>query len=285
MPLFKRSGNKNKGNNKSAYIHQKEKQRSLLPSFIQIGYGTVGLILLVLAWVAIGALAFTIPGYEQFRDFLPIPAFKALFKLMTDPVFWDSVLASLRRVGVGLGFAFIIGFSWGIWLGLAPRLRSLMNVPMQFVRMVSPLSWMPIAILVLPTFEMAIYFLILMASLWPIMHNTSQGIQDVDPSWINMALIQGASRRQLLLRVLLPTAIPHILHGLRLALGIAWIILVPAEYLGINSGLGYLINDARDTMEYDRLMALVIAIGILGFILDYIFQSLLKRFDWRHKNI
>lgn len=272
------------GKNNNEYIHREAKKHSLLPSFIQLGYGTVGLLLLIVVWVVIGSLAFTIPGYEQFRDFLPVPAFKALFRLVIDPLFWDSVLASLRRVGIGLGLAFIFGFSWGIWLGFSARMRSLLNVPMQFIRMVSPLSWMPIAILILPTFEHAIYFLILMASIWPIMHNTSQGLQDVDPSWIEMARIQGASRRQLLTKVLLPSALPYILTGLRLALGIAWIILVPAEYLGINSGLGYLINDARDTMEYDRLMALVLSIGILGFLLDYTFQYLGKRFDWRHRN-
>src|SRR5204862_171188 len=117
---------------------------------------------------------------------------------------------------------------------------------------------------------------------WPVMHNTTQGLLDVPPSWINMARIQGASKFQILIKVLLPSAIPYVLNGLRLALGIAWIILVPAEYLGINKGLGYLINDARDTMEYDRLMALVIAIGILGFFLDSVFRFLSSKFDWRH---
>ena len=98
-----------------------------------------------------------------------------------------------------------------------------------------------------------------------------------------MARIQGANRFQLLTRVMLPAAAPHILSGLRLALGISWIILVPAEYLGINSGLGYLINDARDTMEYDRIMALVLAIGILGFLLDGMFILIRKPFEWRQK--
>jgi len=98
-----------------------------------------------------------------------------------------------------------------------------------------------------------------------------------------MARIQGASKFQLLVKVLLPFTLPYMLTGLRLALGIAWIILVPAEYLGINSGLGYLINDARDTMEYDRLMALVISIGILGFCLDSIFRFLTQYFNWRKK--
>ncbi|MCP4151701.1 MAG: ABC transporter permease [bacterium] len=244
-------------------------------------YGSAGFVLLILVWQVAGLLFFTGEGYGQFHDFLPRPAFKALYGLFTNPVFWSSVFASLRRVLVGLFIAFIIGFSMGVLLGYSAKLRRLTNLPLQFVRMVSPLAWMPIAILVLPAFEHAIYFLILMASMWPVMHNTSQGIQDVPSSWIAMARIQGANRFQLLTRVLLPSATPHILGGMRLALGIAWIILVPAEYLGINKGLGYLINDARDTMEYDRLMALVLAIGILGFILDSLFVLIRRKFDWR----
>jgi NitT/TauT family transport system permease protein len=92
-----------------------------------------------------------------------------------------------------------------------------------------------------------------------------------------MALNQGANNIQLIQTIVLPYSIPHMITSIRLALGIAWIVLVPAEFLGVSSGLGYLINDARDTMEYDKLMAIIIAIGILGFILDRIFQKLQHR--------
>ena len=246
-------------------------------------YGVLGSILLTIVWQLTGMVVFSGSQNHQFQNFLPLPAFKALLHLFHNHVFWISVLASLRRVAVGLAFAFVFGFTWGVILAISQRFRDLTTLPMQFVRMISPLSWMPIAILVLPSFEYAIYFLILMAAIWPIMHNTTQGLLDVPPSWINMARLQGATKIQVLFRVLLPSALPYVLNGIRLALGIAWIILVPAEYLGINKGLGYLINDARDTMEYDRLMDLVIAIGLLGFILDSIFRLLSKHFDWRHR--
>jgi len=276
-------------NRLSSYSHNKvfietgRPRHSLKRSLSHLAYGVGGLILLFILWWVVGTLVFTGPRFGQFRDFMPLPALKALSRLFTDSLFWEAAGASLRRVGIGLLLAFIIGFSWGIFLGLWGRLRKVVNLPMQLIRMISPLSWMPIAILLLPTFEQAIYFLILMASVWQVMHNTMQGIKDVDPSWIDMARIQGANHWQLLTKVLLPSALPYILNGLRLALGIAWIILVPAEYLGINNGLGYLINDARDTMEYDRLMGLVIAIGILGFLLDSLFHLLSRHFDYREK--
>jgi NitT/TauT family transport system permease protein len=257
---------------------------SLKPALARLGYGLVGLFFLILLWQVLGMVLFTGPGKEQLGNFLPVPAFRALYGLCMSPVFWDSVLASLRRVGVGLGLAFILGVTAGVVIGFSEKIRDLTHLPLQFVRMVSPLSWMPIAILILPTFDQAIYFLILMASIWPVMYNTSEGLRAVDPAWIAMARLQGATRVRLISSVLLPASLPRLLNGLRLALGIAWIILVPAEYLGINNGLGYLINDARDTLEYDRLMALVLAIGILGFILDGILQYLARRFDWREKS-
>ena len=134
------------------------------------------------------------------------------------------------------------------------------------------------------TLDQAIYFLILMTSNWPVIYNTAEGLRTVDPAWIGMAKLKGATKGQFIAKVLSPVSLPRLLNGLRLALGIAWIILVPAEYLGIKNGLGYLINDARDTLEYDRLMALVLAIEILGFILDGILQYLAHRFDWRAKS-
>lgn len=95
-----------------------------------------------------------------------------------------------------------------------------------------------------------------------------------------MALNQGASDTQLIRTIIIPSSLPHMLTSLRLALGVAWIVLVPAEFLGVSSGLGYLINDARDTMEYDKLMAMIIAIGILGFLLDRFFQKLQHKINW-----
>ncbi len=87
-----------------------------------------------------------------------------------------------------------------------------------------------------------------------------------------MAMNQGASHLQIFRTIVIPASLPAILSSLRLALGVAWIVLVPAEFLGVASGLGYLINDARDTLEYDMLMAIIISIGIFGFVLDKLFQ-------------
>lgn len=234
----------------------------------------------VFIWIVGGSLFLSQPGYDQFHGFMPLPAIKALGAAAMEYRFWDSVWASLQRVGVGILIAAVIGIPSGIIIGFYPRVRSMSYSPIQFLRMVSPLSWMPIALLFFASFESAVVFLIVMATVWPIILNTTIGVMNINPQWVRMALNQGADNRQLIFSIAIPSSLPYMLTSLRLALGVAWIVLVPAEFLGVSSGLGYLINDARDTMEYDRLMAMIIAIGIIGFVIDRILQKVQAVAAW-----
>lgn len=243
-------------------------------------YELIGLVVFTLVWITVTHLFFTKPEFAQYRGFLPGPTFKALTSAAQGSKFWISVFASLKRILIGISMAAVIGVPIGILVGFYPRFRGLSYSPIQFVRMISPLSWMPIAILLFASFESAIYFLIVMATICPIILNTTIGVLNINPQWIKMALNQGANNFQLIKTIIIPFSLPYMLTSLRLALGVAWIVLVPAEFLGVSSGLGYLINDARDTMEYDKLMAMIIAIGILGFSLDRIIQKLQHTFSW-----
>ncbi len=243
-------------------------------------YELAGLVLFAFAWAAVTQFIFTRPELYHFKGFLPGPTLAALVDAFQNSKFWMSVFASLRRIVVGIAISAFIGLPLGVLIGFFTRLRKLTYSPIQFVRMISPLSWMPIALLLFTSFESAVHFLIIMATICPIIQNTAIGVMDINPQWLKMALNQGANNVQLIQTIVLPYSIPHMITSIRLALGIAWIVLVPAEFLGVSSGLGYLINDARDTMEYDKLMAIIIAIGMLGFILDRIFQKLQYRFSW-----
>jgi NitT/TauT family transport system permease protein len=243
-------------------------------------YEIIGLVLFAGVWGLVSWFIFTRPQFSQFKGFLPGPTLSALVDAFQNSGFWISAFASLRRILVGIFIAAVIGFPAGIIIGFYPKLRGLSYSPLQFIRMISPLSWMPIALLLFTSFESAVYFLIVMATVCPIILNTAIGVLNINPQWIRMALNQGASDIQLIRTIVIPSSLPHMLTSLRLALGVAWIVLVPAEFLGVSSGLGYLINDARDTMEYDKLMAMIIAIGIIGFILDRFFQKLQHRLNW-----
>ncbi len=149
--------------------------------------------------------------------------------------------------------------------------------------MISPLAWMPVAVLAFSTWEAAIVFLISVAAIWPVLFSTAAGVRRIDPAWFKVARNLGAGRRHILTAVILPAIAQDILTGVRLALGVGWIVLVPAEYLGVKSGLGYAINDARDTLEYDRLAATVLVIGAIGFALDAACLALLRRFSWQRE--
>lgn len=259
-------------------LHRKEQQgpRPICASC----YAAGGMFALFLVWAVGGYLVFSRPEMAQFSGFLPGPTLRAFGHLMGDGQFWSSVAASVRRVCLGIGAAFCCGLPLGLVIGYSRRLQVMTYPPIQFIRMISPLSWMPIALLIFHTFEGAIYFLIAMATVWPIMLNTMLGVARVNPRWIDMARVQGATHRQIMAHIILPASTPYILTSLRLALGVAWIVIVPVEFLGVTSGLGYLINDARDTMEYDRLMAIVLAIGCIGFLLDSAIQLLRRLFRW-----
>lgn len=242
-------------------------------------YELAGFILFACAWALVTQFIFTRPGLSHFKGFLPGPTLAAMADGFQNPRFWMSVFASLRRIVLGIAISAAIGLPLGVLIGFFTRLRKLTYSPVQFVRMISPLSWMPIALLLFTSFESAVHFLIVMATICPIILNTAIGVMNINPQWIKMALNQGANNIQLIQTIVIPYSISHMVTSIRLALGIAWIVLVPAEFLGVSSGLGYLINDARDTMEYDKLMAVIIAIGILGFILDRIFQKLQHQFS------
>ncbi len=246
----------------------------------RLAYAAAGFVLFAVGWFLVGEILFDRPAFEQFSDLLPLPTLRAFVGLAGDPHFWSSVAASLRRVLVGIFLALAIGLPVGLCIGYFRLLRDLANTPIQLLRMISPLAWMPIALLIFPSFESAITFLMTMATVWPIILNTALGVSRLRPAWLEMARNQGANDRQLLVKVVFPATLPYLFTSLRLALGIAWIIIVPVEFLGVSSGLGYLINDARDTLEYDRLMAVVLAIGVLGYCLDTAITAAQRFFGW-----
>jgi NitT/TauT family transport system permease protein len=176
--------------------------------------------------------------------------------------------------------AISVGVPLGILMGSFKRFRDLSNSPFQLLRMISPLSWMPIAVLVYGTWNHSIIFLIAMASVWPVAFSTAAGLAKVDPAWFKVARNLGARPRHILFQIILPAISFDIFTGIRLALGVAWIVLVPAEYLGVTSGLGYAIEDARETLSYNYLTAMVLTIGVIGYFLDSTCVLLIKRFSW-----
>ena len=254
--------------------------RRLRSAGLQMGLALIGIGCLLALWWLGGWLIASNPRTSSFADFAPAPTLARFIDMVSSGEAWSMTAPSLWRVGLGLFWAVLIGVPVGILIGRVATARAITNVPFQFLRMISPLSWMPIAVMAFATWDDAIIFLIAVAAIWPIMFATAAGVRRIDPAWFKVARNLGARPWHMLTRVILPAISQDILTGIRLALGVAWIVLVPAEYLGVTSGLGYAINDARDTLEYDRLAATVLVIGLIGYALDAVLQDLIKRLSW-----
>ena len=242
-----------------------------------------GIVVVLALWWSAGWFMAENPATANFTGFAPGPTLRRLGLLIVSGELSHSILPSLGRVGKGLAVAIALGVPLGIGIGRNETLRAATHIPFQFLRMISPLAWMPLAVLSFSTWEGAITFLIAAAAIWPITFSTAHGVHRIDPQWFKVGRNLGASPWQMLRTVVMPAVTQDILTGIRLAVGVAWIVLVPAEYLGVTSGLGYAINDARDTLEYDRLAAMVLVIGAIGFILDGLCLGLIRRFGWTYE--
>lgn len=245
-----------------------------------VGYFVGGMaVLFLLWWIAIYIVTKN-PATAQFTDFGPIPALKAIPAMWNDGQIPKAFMTSGYRLGAGLLIAILVGIPIGIMMGRSKRFREISNSPFQLMRMISPLSWEPVAVIVFTGWDPAIIFLIAIATIWPIAFATAAGLAKVDPAWFKVARNLGASKWHMLTQIILPAIAFDILTGVRLAVGIAWIVLIPAEFLGVSSGFGYSIQDAREGLVYDSLMGMVVVVGAVGYTLDAVCLLLIKKFSW-----
>ncbi|HUF17360.1 MAG TPA: ABC transporter permease [Thermoanaerobaculia bacterium] len=176
---------------------------------------------------------------------------------------------SLIRVLSGYGLAVLAGIPFGILMGWYEPFASMMNPLIQMFRPISPLAWMPLAVIWFGIGNSAPIFLIFIAAFFPIVVATMNGVRNVPPMYLRAASNFGLSGSAILIRVVLPAILPRVMTGLRLALGIAWLVVVAAEMIAVDSGLGYLIIDSRNAgKRYDLVVGGMILIGLIGLALD-----------------
>lgn len=239
---------------------------------VRLGLGTCGLAVLLLLWaLGIRLVGTSVPLASSLS---PRDTMASLQALLAHNALTAHTLASLRRVLVSLLAALVIGVPVGIAIGASRLLRFGTSGAFQFLRMISPLSWMPIAVMAFGIGDAPIYFLLTITAVWPIILSTSAGVRQLDPRWLLLARSLSATRREMLVGVVLPGILGHVLTGARVAIGMIWILLIPCEMLGVSSGLGYFILDTRDRLAYSELMAAIVVIGALGFALDGLAQWL-----------
>lgn len=250
--------------------------RAIAPSSLTArwGAGLLGLALGLGVWVLLTSGLIT--SDPVITGMSPAQTWSGFGDLLDRGVLLSDATVSLYRLVAGLAVAALLGVPLGLWLGLRRRAEAVAGPLVQFLRMISPLSWAPVAIAVFGIGNEPVIFLVAAAAIWPIMLSTSSGVHAMDPGYLDVARTMGASGWERLTRVVIPAVRPSILGGIRLALGTAWIVLVPAEMLGVRSGLGYQILNARDQLAYDQVMAVILVIGVLGFALDSLSRLLLR---------
>jgi NitT/TauT family transport system permease protein len=247
--------------------------KSMMPNWKYHSYGLIGLISFFALWLFAGMY---IPeGF--FQQFTLNATLLKFLVLIQDSETYVHIWMSIQRVLVGLGIALVIGVPVGLLIGQNQKADALTSQIFQFLRMISPLSWMPIAVMILGVGDKPIYFLLAFAAVWPIILNTATGVKKVDPQLLKLAHSLDATPREILQKIIWPSVLGQVLVGLRLAIGIVWIVLVPSEMLGVSSGLGYFILDARDRLDYTELLSIILIIGFIGFVLDRLVINLQKR--------
>jgi NitT/TauT family transport system permease protein len=193
------------------------------------------------------------------------------------------MLESLMRVFCGFGIAAVLAIPLGILMGWSKTLRAVVTPYAEIVRPIPPLAWIPIAILWFGIGIKSAAFIIFLGAFFPILLNAVSGVIQVDPRLVEAIKVLGARERDILMKVLMPGALPSIWTGLRIGLGIGWMTLVAAEFTGVKSGygLGYLIMIARDIQRPDEIVAGMAVIGLTGYLLDTILRRVESRLlEW-----
>jgi NitT/TauT family transport system permease protein len=199
----------------------------------------------------------------------PVNVERGLVELLHKHVLWADIEDSLRRVAIGFGVAALIGIPLGLTLGWYPAANQVFNPVVQILRPISPIAWIPIAIVLFGIGDRAAVFLIFLSAFFPILVACASGVSNVQTVFRRVARNFGLSPWQILARVVFPAALPQILIGLRIALGIAWLVVVAAEMIAVDSGLGYLVIDSRNSgKRYDLVVAAMLMIGVIGLALD-----------------
>ena len=235
------------------------------------------LIIFLLIW-ELGARA------ELFTKGMPTASktFQELVWWLSDPFFdngpndlgigWN-LLVSLRRVTIGYVAASLIAVPLGILIGISPVAQKGFNPYIQLLKPVSPLAWLPLGLYIFRDSEMTGVFIILISSIWPTLINTAFGVANVSQEYLDVSKTLGASRLRTIFKVIIPAALPNIVAGLRISMGIAWLVIVAAEML-LGSGLGYFIWNEWNNLYIPNILVAIFIIGLVGLILDSAFAAL-----------
>lgn len=234
----------------------------------------LGLVCFLIAlWQAVGSL-----GWSD-TTIIPSPGqvLRAIAEMTYNGQMIVDATASLRRVSVGFLLAVIAGCIVGGLLAWFGHHADWLDAPLELLRPIPPIAWIPLAILWFGIGETPAYFIVFLGAFFPIFANVFAGVRTTEKLHINAARCLGASNRLLLTDIILPSALPSILTGLRVGFGVGWICVITAELVGAQSGLGYMIQLNRLLLRTDRVIAGMVVIGCLGFAFNQLLVLLERK--------
>jgi nitrate/nitrite transport system permease protein len=241
----------------------------------------LGLAFFILIWVGISLVAPALPG--------PAKTWDSAVVLFSDPFYnngpndqgigWN-ILFSLQRVGTGFGMAALIGIPLGFVLGRFKFVNDMASPIISLLRPVSPLAWLPIGLLVFKAADPAAIWVIFISSIWPLVINTAMGVSKVPQDYLNVARVLNLSEWKIATKIMLPSAMPYILTGIRLSIGVAWLVIVAAEMLTGGVGLGFWVWDEWNNLNVEHILIAIFVVGIVGLLLEQALLLLAKRFNY-----
>ncbi|MEW5838577.1 MAG: nitrate ABC transporter permease [Pseudomonadota bacterium] len=241
----------------------------------------LGMGLFILLWALVAASTPTIPT--------PGTTWTAAVELFSDP-FYDNgpndmgigwnILASLERVGIGFGLAALIGIPLGFIIGRFSFFNDMLSPIISLLRPVSPLAWLPIGLLVFQKADPAAIWVIFISSIWPMIINTAVGVTRVPQDYMNVARVLNLSEWKIVTRVLFPATLPYVMTGVRLSIGVAWLVIVAAEMLTGGVGIGFWVWDEWNNLNVAHIIIAIFVVGIVGLLLEVGLTLLAKRFDY-----
>ena len=248
--------------------------RAILPPII-------GFALFLGIWAIVAQTSPNLPG--------PVKTWQSAVQLFADPFYqkgpndqgigWN-ILNSLQRVGIGFGMAALVGIPLGFLIGRFKFLNDMTAPIISLLRPVSPLAWLPIGLLVFKAANPAAIWVIFISSIWPMIINTAVGVSRVPQDYMNVAKVLNLSEWKIFTKILFPAVLPYMMTGIRLSIGVNWLVIVAAEMLTGGVGIGFWVWDEWNNLNVEHIIIAIFVVGIVGLLLEYALLLLAKRFNY-----
>lgn len=243
---------------------------------------TTSLAILIVIWTFIASITDDFPGpgatWEEAKSLLAEPFYDSGPNDMG--IGWN-ILYSLKRVGIGFGLAALIGIPMGFLVGRFSIVNRVANPIISLLRPVSPLAWLPLGLYVLEAADPSAIWVIFICSIWPMILNTAEGVRNVPKDYLNVAKVLNLSEWKIATKILFPASLPHILTGVKLAVGTAWLVIVAAEMLTGGIGIGFWLWDEWNNLKIESIIIAIFIIGIVGLLLEQAILLLANKFAYQ----